>query len=39
MFFYDLTPSKAKGDLLGEEPQGLIYRKGIVVSAGYIFEI
>ena len=38
-FFYDLMPSKAQGELLGDEPQGLIYRKGIVVSAGYIFEI
>jgi len=38
-FFYDLMPSKAKGELLGDEPQGLIYRKGIVVSAGYVFEL
>ena len=38
-FFYDFMPSKAKGELLGDEPQGLIYRKGVIVSAGYIFEI
>lgn len=38
-FFYDLTPSRAKGDLLGDEPQGLIYRKGVVASVGYVFEI
>ena len=38
-FFYDLAPSKAKGELLGPEPQGLLYRKGVVVSLGYVFEI
>ena len=38
-FFYDLVPARAKGDMLGDYPQGLMYRRGIVVSAGYIFEI
>ena len=35
--FYDLKPSKAKGEIIGPEPQGLIYRRGAVVSAGYVF--
>ena len=38
-FFYDLVPSKAKGDILGDDPQGLLYRKGLTISAGYMFEI
>ena len=38
-FFYDLVPSMASGDLLGDEPQGLLYRRGLVLSAGYMFEI
>lgn len=38
-FFYDLSPANASGELLGDEPQGLMYRRGIVVSAGYIFEL
>lgn len=38
-FIYDFKPSKAKGDILGTTEQGLIYRKGIVVSAGYMFEL
>gem|GEM_PF-3258860 len=38
-FFYDLTPAMAQGELLGDDPQGLLYRRGVVVSAGYMFEI
>ena len=38
-FFYDLVPTKAKGELLGDEPQGLLCRRGVVVSAGYMFEL
>lgn len=38
-FFYDLQPSKAKGDFTDNEEVGLIYRKGMVVSVGYVFEI
>ena len=37
-YFYDLVPTKAKGDLIGGE-SGLLYRKGVVVSAGFTFEI
>lgn len=35
--FYDAFPSKAKGELLGEKPQGVMYRRGFVASAGYMF--
>lgn len=35
--FYDAVPSKAKGELLGEEPQGVMYRRGFVASVGYMF--
>lgn len=35
--FYDAVPSKAKGELLGDEPQGVMYRRGFVASAGYMF--
>ena len=35
--FYDAVPSKAKGELLGEKPQGVMYRRGFVASAGYMF--
>lgn len=35
--FYDAVPSKAKGELLGEEPQGVMFRRGFVVSVGYMF--
>ena len=38
-FFYDLKPSKAKGDFTDNEEMGMIYRKGMVVSVGYVFEI
>ena len=38
-FFYDFKPSKAKGELLGEGEQGMIYRRGLTVSVGYVFEI
>lgn len=34
---YDAVPSKAKGELLGEEPQGVMHRRGFVASAGYMF--
>lgn len=35
--FYDAVPSKAKGELLGDEPQGVMHRRGFVASAGYMF--
>ena len=35
--FYDAVPSKAKGELLGDEPQGVIFRRGFVASVGYMF--
>lgn len=38
-FLYDLTYSKAQGEILGPGEQGLIYRKGVVCSAGYVFEL
>lgn len=38
-FFYDLQPWKAKGDFTDNEESGMIYRKGMVVSVGYVFEI
>lgn len=37
-YFYDLVPTKARGDLIGGE-SGLLYRKGVVVSAGFSFEL
>ncbi len=37
-FCYDISHIKASGDLLGGE-QGLLYRKYIGVTAGYMFEI
>lgn len=35
--FYDAVPSKAKGELLGDEPQGVMHRRGFVASVGYMF--
>lgn len=35
--FYDAVPSKARGELLGDEPQGVMHRRGFVASAGYMF--
>ncbi len=37
--FYDAVPSKAKGELLGEESQGVMHRRGFVASVGYMFGI
>ena len=37
--FYDLVPSKAIGELLDNEEQGLVYRRGVTASLGYMFEL
>lgn len=35
--FYDAVSSKAKGELIGDEPQGVMHRRGFVASVGYMF--